>query len=246
MGSKSVEKVRLQSLRSSRIPPVCVYQKKTLGPTNSTENFSRSNRLERGILLNLGTDFRVLQVWSSQPLIAWSNWKVACKWDIPTINSSPGLFTTIRPVQSGEGATNIGGLVAWEGSPDSKECRWSTHHDQQEKSWKKNVFPTELTPGRGPKSNISRSYLSPIPGPVPPGHYLGVAKKTLVHLDKAIPSSAGAASCRQCQPELGTRGWTPKCSVYAQAAQGSFKTHPYDINRKWWVHAKLVTLKPCI
>ena len=64
----------------------------------------------------------------------------------------------------------------------------------------KNVFPTELTPGRGPK-------LSLLSGPVPPGHHLGVAKKTLVHLDKAIPSSAGgAASCRQCQPELGTRG----------------------------------------
>ena len=68
--SKSVEKVRLQSLRSSRIPPVCAFPKKRLWEPQIPPHFSRSNRLERGVLLNLGTDFRVLQVWSSQPLIA--------------------------------------------------------------------------------------------------------------------------------------------------------------------------------
>ena len=63
----------------------------------------------------------------------------------------------------------------------------------------KNVFPTELTPGRGPK-------LSLLSGPVPPGHHLGVAKKTLVHLDRQRFQALveQPVFCRQCQPELGT------------------------------------------
>ena len=141
MGSKSVEKVRLQSLRSSRIPPVCVPKKRLWEPQIPPKTFPAQI------------------AWKEVSFSTWEQTSGSCrsgllshwlrdptgKWRASGISQQSILHQGYLPI-----LPKLQILEAW---LLGKAAQIPKNAGElimiNRKKSRKNVFPTELTPGRG-------------------------------------------------------------------------------------------------